>query len=97
MTTQPLQPYPTSIDNSVAGCVAALQKIAQIRQQDQTQWNGLAQQFISGRRVTRTPTASSNVLSTDNVGDFNVTSTYAYFLINNSGTNEWVRIAVGTF
>jgi hypothetical protein len=37
------------------------------------------------------------VLSTDNVGDFNVTSTYAYFLINNSGTNEWVRIAVGTF
>ena len=97
MTIQPLLAYPTSIDQTMTGVVTALQKIAQIRGQDQTQWNDLKNQFLSGRSVTRIPSASNNVLSTDNVGDFNVTSTYAYFLISNSGSPEWVRIAVGTF
>jgi len=97
MTIQPLQNYPASTDMSFSGCITALQKISQIRQNDQVQWNNLNNQFISGRRVTRVPTTSSNVLATDNVGDFNVTATYAYFCINNSGTVEWVRVAVGTF
>ncbi len=93
----PLQPYPSAIDNSLPGVVATLQKISQLRGNDQIQWNNLQNQFISGRRVARVPSASTNVLATDNVGDFNVTATYAYFLINNSGTIEWVRVAVGTF
>lgn len=77
--------------------VGALQKIAQIRGQDQTQWIDLKNQFISGRRVVRVPSASNDLLATDNIGDFNVTATFAYFLIDNAGTIEWVRIAVGTF
>ena len=93
----PLKSFPIAIDNTISSVADAIRKIGQIRKDDQTSWLNLQNQFIAGRKVTRIPSASTNVLSTDNVGDFNVTSTYAYFLVNNSGTPEWVRVAVGTF
>lgn len=93
----PLKSFPVSIDNTLPSCADAIRKIGQVRADDQKQWLNLQNLFVSGRRVTRVPSAGNNVLATDNVGDFNVTATFAYFLINNSGTIEWVRVAVATW
>ncbi len=71
--------------------------ITRLRKDDITQASQLPNVFISGRRVSRIPSASNNVISDDKVGDFNVTSTYAYYLIDNAGTGEWVRVSVGTW
>jgi hypothetical protein len=67
------------------------------RQQDVNDRKNFPNLFITGRRVVRVPSASNNVIAGDAVGDFNVTASFAYFLIANSGTPEWVRVAVGTF
>ena len=93
---QPLKPFPVAIDPTPVACQAALMKIGQIRQDDQNKWQQLAGQFILGRSVTKIPANSSDT-GGNVVGDFNVTSTYAYFCVNNSGTTQWVRVAVGTF
>lgn len=96
MTTQPLQSYPISIDDTVTSCAEALRKIGQIRQADQIEWNQLSNRFLSGRSVAKVPSSSTDITG-NVVGDFNVTPTYAYFCVDNAGTAEWVRIAVSTF
>lgn len=52
---------------------------------------------MSGRRVRRVPSASNDVISGDKIDDFNVTKDYAYFLVDNAGTGEWVRVALTTW
>jgi hypothetical protein len=94
--TEPLSPYPFNIPPHSVDCATALNKIAQIRSDDRTKWNNLNNVFIAGRRVAKVPANSSDT-SGNVAGDFNVTTAYAYFCINNAGTVEWVRAAVGTF
>jgi hypothetical protein len=74
-----------------------LQYIVRLRQDDVNAYNNLNNQFISGRKVGRIPSGSSDVIDGDVIGDFNVNATYAYFLIDNAGTAEWRRVAVGSW
>ena len=71
--------------------------IQQERKNDVNDFTNLNNRFISGRKVARIPSSSADVIRGDVVGDFNVTDTYAYFLIDNSGTAEWRRVAVGSW
>lgn len=92
----PLKSFPTAIDNTLQSVCDAVRKIGQVRQDDQRQWNDLQNQFISGRRVPKVPANSADTTG-NSIGDFNVTATFAYFCVDNAGTVEWVRVAVGTF
>jgi hypothetical protein len=94
--TQPLKSYPSTIDNTVESCADALRKISQVRTDDQSKWKQLTNQFILGRKVAKVPANSADITGSI-VGDFNVTTTFAYFCVNNAGTAQWVRVAVGTF
>lgn len=67
------------------------------RVQDVREWDNLPQRFILGRKVGRVPSSSADVIAGDKVGDFNVTATYAYFLIDNGGTAAWRRVAVSSW
>lgn len=74
-----------------------IREVANIRKDDITQFQNIQNTFIAGRKVGRVPSSSIDVIDGDKVGDFNVTSTYAYFLIDNAGTGEWRRVAVSSW
>lgn len=94
---QDMNNYPVCQKADVTDLKSCYDYVQRQRVQDVNDRANLPNQFMTGRRVVRVPSASNNVVAGDCVNDFSVTSTYAYFLINNSGTNEWVRIAVSTF
>lgn len=88
--------YPTVMDDSPSTLKRVLDFITRERQRDVDDWNGLPQRFIGGRRVSKVPANSSDITGST-VGDFNVTTSFAYFCVNNAGTPTWVRVAVGSF
>lgn len=74
-----------------------LRQITSLRKKDITFIDNLQNIFVNGRKVGRIPSSSADVLVQDKVGDFNVTASFAYYLIDNSGTPAWRRVAVGAF
>jgi hypothetical protein len=92
----PLKPYPTNIPKTLEGVWNALLQITRLRPQDIGVVGNLPNQFVAGRKVNTVP-STSTASAGDQVGDFNVTTTFAYYCVNNAGTAEWVRVAVGTF
>ncbi len=89
--------YPPGITRDLKDVQEQLQKICNIRKSDITQFNNLQQIFVGGRKVGRIPSSSLDVITGDVIGDFNVNATYAYYLIDNAGTSEWRRVAVGSW
>lgn len=61
--------------------------------------NTLVKYFLIGRlRTDRgTPSSSIDILPVDQIYDRVTDTSYEYILINNSGTLNWVRIAISTF
>ena len=92
-----MKPYPALQNDSNATLKGFCDFVQRERINDVNDRNSFPQQFIGGRRTARVPSSSTDVENTDAVGDVCITSTYVYFLINASGTIEWVRLAVGTF
>lgn len=89
---KPLASYPTNIAKTLDGVYDAVQNISRTRQDDQTLWNNLNNEFGSGRRVAKIPATSNDIASTDNIGDFNTTFQYAYFCVADAGGSAtWVR------
>jgi hypothetical protein len=58
---------------------------------------GLKDTTIRGRLVSRTPSASNDVVATDREGDVAFSATYMYVLINNAGTLAWRRVALSSW
>lgn len=92
-----MSPWPNLKFRTLEGCIEMLQFISRQRDSDITDWNNLQNIFVNGRKVAKIPTGSADVSATDKIGDFNVTSTYAYYLIDNGGTAAWRRVAVGAW
>lgn len=92
-----LQHYPYWPAQTVDDIKDQLRTITNIRKDDITQIQNIQQTFVSGRKVGKIPANSADIVATDKVGDFNVTTGFAYYLVDNSGTPEWVRVAVGSF
>lgn len=95
MTT--LKEYPYWPAETLDDLKSQIRDITNTRKDDISQIQNLTNIFVSGRSVGRIPSSSIDVIDGDRVGDFNVNSTFAYYLINNAGTAEWVRVAVGGF
>ncbi len=95
MTT--LKEYPYWSSSNEADAREQLRTICNIRKDDITQFQNLQNIFISGRKVGKIPSASNDVNPEDKIGDFNVTESYAYFLIDNASMPEWRRVAMGSW
>ena len=92
-----MKPYPILKNSTTEGIFEWLKFVVRARSEDIQEFNNIENVFISGRRVGKIPSSSNDVVAADKIGDFNVNATYAYFLIDNSGTAEWRRVAVGSF
>ncbi len=90
-----MQPYPKDIDDK--NVTQSLRVISRFRDQDITDRNTFPSIFVRGRKVGKVPTSSVDITLDDRIGDFNVTDAYAYYCIDNSGTAEWRRVAVGVW
>lgn len=73
-----------------------VQDAARIREEDIEDFNNLSNTFIKGRKVDKIPLGSSDT-SDNRVGDFNYDANYLYICVDNSGTAEWRRVAIGSW
>lgn len=71
-----------------------LREITSVRKDDITQIGNLVNIFIQGRKVGKIPSASNDVTDGDKIGDYNVTDSYAYYLVESAGVGVWRRVAV---
>lgn len=70
--------------------------VARKRLEDITDTNNLVNVFIRGRKVAKVPTGSTDTADS-RVGDFNCTPTFLYVCVDNAGTAEWRRVAIGSW
>lgn len=89
-----MKPYPNI--NSDSQLVDFCKNVARKRQDDIAAWNNLSSVFILGRKVDKVPTGSTDTTDS-HVGDFNATASYLYVCVDNTGTAEWRRVAIGSW
>jgi len=92
-----MKSYPSVNTNTLQAVIDVVQFIVRERDKDVRDWNNLQNIFVNGRKVAKIPTGSADVVDGDRPGDFNVTTTYAYYLVDNAGTAVWRRVAVGAW
>jgi hypothetical protein len=91
-----MQSFPKIITPDLKNHTDVLLQISRIREEDITDRNTFPSIFMSGRKVGKIPTSSSDVSATDRVGDFNYDGSYLYLLVNSSGA-VWRRISLGAW
>jgi hypothetical protein len=89
-----LYPLITSFTNALDW----MREVARIRSEDIVEWQSLPQQYVTGRRTTRVPTANNDVISGDAEGDivYAANASHMYILVDKSGTLTWARISLDT-
>lgn len=92
-----MQPYPQDIKKTIESIYESLRIITRLRNEDIVDRNTFPAIFMTGRKVGKVPTSSTDVAATDRVGDFNYDASYFYILVNNSGTPAWRRATMGTW
>ena len=90
-----MQQFPKTVTEDTV--VDVVRQIVRLRGEDITDRNTFPSVFVSGRKVAKVPTSAADVATTDRVGDFNVTTTYAYFCVDNAGTAIWRRCAIASW
>ena len=73
--------------------------VRQERETDLQDWFNLPKRFVSGRKVNKIPTSSTDVTSEDILGDVNYTTSFFYVLVYDdiNNINVWRRFALGAF
>lgn len=94
--------YPKLNGSTMREIVDWINAVTSERMVDRQEFEGLPNILIRGRNRTllsnrATPSSSTDVVSTDAEGDFMVTTTYLYILVNNSGSYVWRRVALSSF
>ena len=74
-----------------------LRQVTNTRKDDITAISQITASFVSGRLVGKIPSSSTDVQSTDKVGDISYNASYLYILIDDSGTPEWRRVALASW
>lgn len=92
-----LEDYPYWSAENLDDIKNQMRDITSARRNDIAVFQNLTSVFIQGRSVGKIPTSSTDVTNGDKVGDFSYDSTYAYLLVDNAGTGEWRRIALGVW
>ncbi len=70
--------------------------IVRERSNDVSEFNSLAEKFVSGRKVGKIPASSADVDPTDRIGDVNWDANYLYILVDNTGA-VWRRATLGSW
>ncbi len=86
--------FPLRITEDASNHPDALRYIARERENDVRDWYNLPKKYMTGRKVEKVPTGSSDIAITDRRGDFNYTSSFLYLCIDNAGTLAWRRVAL---
>lgn len=89
--------FPRNIDGTIEGNTEALKQISRIRDDDIIDRNNFTSVFISGRKVGKVPTSSTDVSADDTIGDVNFQSDYMYVLVSAGSVNRWRRVALTTW
>lgn len=89
--------YPYWDAKTLDDVIEQLRQITNLRKNDVTVISQIASSYISGRKVGKIPTSSTDVVATDRIGDVNYTASYLYILIDNEGTPAWRRVALGAW
>lgn len=98
MTSQiTFKDYPYWPAESMDDLKDQMRQICNTRKDDITQISNLVNVFVLGRKVGKVPASSVDVTATDRIGDFNVDTAYAYYLIDDSGVAKWRRVAVASW
>lgn len=93
MTTED---YP-AVDNVIT-LEESVNRMVELRADDIKQFEDLPERFVGGRKGTRIPSSSSDVLDTDLEGDINYDTTHLYILLDaGGGSLAWRRVAISTF
>jgi hypothetical protein len=93
-----MQPYPViPKDSTLEFLTEKAAYVQRLREEDIENFNNLKNIFISGRKVGKIPTSSTDITAGDRVGDFNYTASHLYIVVDDAGSGEWRRIALGVF
>lgn len=88
--------YSVAVESTLESLVNFCKDITRLREEDVAEFNNLSNIFISGRKVGKIPSGSSDTTG-DRVGDFNYDASYIYLCVDNGGTAAWRRVAIGSF
>ena len=89
--------YPSLAGSALEDVLTVLNFITRERDTDIREYNNLQNRFIAGRKVGKIPSSSLDVDPADRVGDVSYDTAYYYILVDNGGSAEWRRIALGVF
>lgn len=90
--------YPVVSKIDLTELFNAYQEIVRLRQEeDLSDFDNLPQRFIGGRKITRIPSSSADVVSADLEGDINYDASFLYILLDSAGTLVWRRVAISSF
>ncbi len=92
-----LKSYPVLFEESTADIASVLREITRIRDSDKAAFDNLKSRFIGGRKTSRIPSSSADVLDTERMGDFTADTNYIYIIVDNGGTLVWRRAALGSW
>ena len=92
-----MKTYPRIQNTDTRHIVEVLQYVSRERDADIAEWNNLSNVFMSGRKVGKVPTSSTDVAAPDRIGDFNYSASYLYLAVDNAGSLAWRRIALASW
>lgn len=84
------------VSKTLEGLFDFIDEITRLRDDDLSDFDNLKNVFISGRKVGKVPSSSSDITG-DRVGDFNYDASYIYICVDNAGTAAWRRASLGSF
>jgi hypothetical protein len=90
-----MNPYPVLTLANEKDILEVLRVILQERRKDVRDFDNLNARFYS--KNPKVPTSSTDISSSDKVGDIGYDNSYIYVCVNNAGTAEWRRAALTTW
>lgn len=90
-----MREYPV-VGSTLPAVLDFIRSISILRRDDVQEISNLNTRFLRGRLRTdrTTPSANTDVNSTDKEGDVVRTATYEYVVVNDAGTLKWARFAL---
>ena len=88
--------YPLVLSENNTDLAAILREMVRIRESDIGNFTNLPNIFMRGRKVSKVPTSSADVTTSDRLGDFNYTASYLYICVDDSGA-KWRRVALSSW
>lgn len=88
--------WPSLRHKTIEGISIVLDYMISERQADRREWLDLPNQYMSGRKVGKVPSSSTDTADS-RIGDFNHDGSYLYICVDNSGSAVWRRISLSSW